>query len=443
MKVEINEVGELQRRLVFRLPSGALNKAIQEKLTTLGNTVRLDGFRPGKVPKSLLVSRYAKSVRTDIVRDMVSEYLAGIVKEMRVRLAGHVVLNGIRELVDEDLEVTCTVEIMSEFELANLNSGVILRYRVPDNDENLVQFVQHHIGNGLLGKEESEEPVKDGDSVLLSFENAEDVALFSSDKGGKLLLSLAGLPQDDLLLQTLLGVSKGEQCSVHCDFPEDFPHEKMAGIKRSVRCTVERVWTKLQENPGKEALLDQIREKQDAHDYESKIRGLMKNSLDAGERSCAHWQVDALLLERHHFPVPECLVTSQTAYLAEAVKSWEPVRLLRTFVAYGEDALKKIATRQIKLNELRAKVLALTNFKFDEDHFYQSLAGLPGYENIKKNPPSEETMARLREAEQVNQAERVMVKWALERVDVQDREVSYSEFLEHYAKLRRADLLFS
>ena len=443
MKVEINEVGELQRRLTFRLPSEALKKAAQEKLAALGNTVRLDGFRPGKVPKSVLVSRYAESVRTDVVRDMVSEYLTEIVKEMRVRLAGQVVLNGIRELVDEGLKVTCTIEIMSEFGLAKLNGGVILRHQVPDNDENFVQFIQQHIGNGLLGKEESEEPVKDGDSVLLSFDHAEDLVLFSSDEGGKLLLSLAGLPRDDLMLQALSGASKGERCSVHCDFPENFPNETVAGTKRTVCCTVERVWTKPRDNLGKEALIEQIREEQDAHDYEKKIRRLMQNSLDVGERNCLRWQVDALLLERHSFPVPESLVASQSAHLAEAVKSWEPVRLLRTFAAYGTDALKKVATRQIRLNELRTKVLALSDFKFDENHFYQQLQEMPGYENIGKNPPSEEAMARLKEAGQANQEERVVIRWALEQADVQDREVSYSEFYEHYSKLRRADLLFS
>ncbi len=442
MKVEINEIGELQRRLTFRLPSEALKKATQEKFRVLGSTVRLDGFRPGKVPKNLLVSRYSKSVRSDIVRDMVTEYLLEIAKAMRARLAGPVVLNGVRELADEDLEVVCTVEIMPEFELANLSGGVIFRRLVPDNDENFVQFVQQHIGNGLLGKEESDGPVKGRDSVLLCFENTEDASLFSPEAGRKLLLDLKDLPQNDLLSQALLGAGKGEQISIHYDFPEHFPHDRLAGTERSVQCAVENVWTKSQDNLSKEALLDQIRQEYDTREYEKRIRRLMKNSLDVGGHNCLRWQVDALLLERHHFPAPEFMVASQAAHLAEAVQAWEPVRLLRVFAAYGVDALQKIAIRQVKLNELRNRVLAFCNFSFDEDDFHRLLAGLPEYAGNGKNQPSEETTAKLKEAARANQEEKVVVKWALEQVDVQDREVDYAEFFEHYAKLRRADLIF-
>ena len=88
MQVSVETVGNLERRMTFRLPADSLDSQVGGRLREIARTARIKGFRPGKVPAKVIEQRYGEQVRAEVLDGLLRESFDSAVRENELRLAG-------------------------------------------------------------------------------------------------------------------------------------------------------------------------------------------------------------------------------------------------------------------------------------------------------------------------------------------------------------------
>src|SRR6187402_1621762 len=88
MTVQVETLDKLERRITLTLPTATINTEVESRLKKLSRTVKADGFRPGKVPMSVVAQRYGYSVHYEVMNDKVGEAFASAANEAKLRVAG-------------------------------------------------------------------------------------------------------------------------------------------------------------------------------------------------------------------------------------------------------------------------------------------------------------------------------------------------------------------
>ena len=137
MEVSIETTGGLQRRLKIAVAAESFEQRINEKLKETSQRVKLDGFRPGKVPFKEVRRRFGASVRQEVAQEMIqSSYMDAVQKE-ELAPAGSPELEVINMDVGADLEFTATFEIFPKFDVSDLSQVNVKRPEGIVRDEDL------------------------------------------------------------------------------------------------------------------------------------------------------------------------------------------------------------------------------------------------------------------------------------------------------------------
>ncbi len=136
MQTTIETLGQLERRLNVAVPRAQIEGEVEKRLARLAKTVKLPGFRPGKVPLKMVVQQYGPSVRSDVISDAVQSSFNEAVREQNLRVAGYPRIEPKQgaqsegEAADGAFEFSAVFEVYPEIKLGDLASIAIERPQV-------------------------------------------------------------------------------------------------------------------------------------------------------------------------------------------------------------------------------------------------------------------------------------------------------------------------
>ena len=118
MQVSIETLEGLERKMTVQIPSERVSEAVEKKLRDLSKTVKIDGFRPGKVPLKVVQQKFGGHVRQEVIGDVIeSSYQEALIQE-KVRPAGMPSIGSISSEEKQDMSYTATFEVYPEVEAA-------------------------------------------------------------------------------------------------------------------------------------------------------------------------------------------------------------------------------------------------------------------------------------------------------------------------------------
>ncbi len=242
MQVTIEETNALERRMTVTVPATEVDGRLQERLRNLGRTVRLKGFRPGKVPLDVIRQRYGSKVREEIIEEVIQTTLRQALDERELRVAAVPELKTLPATAgDQDLHYTARVEVfprLDEIELARLT----IRHPTAEVADSDVEQMIAMLREQRRRWEAAGRPAAAGDRVLFDY-RAEVAGGGTVPPAGhrRLALILGQSPVFADLEAALSGMSEGEEKTVALDFPADFPDPDLAGCKAEITLTVRAV----------------------------------------------------------------------------------------------------------------------------------------------------------------------------------------------------------
>ena len=228
MQVSIEALDGLARRMTVQVPSERVSEAVEKKLKDLSKTVRIDGFRPGKVPLKVVQQKFGGHVRQEVIGDVIeSSYQEALIQE-KVRPAGMPSIESVSSEEKEDMSYTATFEVYPEVDELVLNTIEVEKPMVEISEADFDAMLQK-LQDQRKTWAETKAVAKKGYQVMVDFEGRIDGELFEGGAGKDMAVEIGAgqmLPEFESGLE---GIKASEQKTVEVNFPEDYHGADVAG----------------------------------------------------------------------------------------------------------------------------------------------------------------------------------------------------------------------
>ena len=316
MNVEELKNEGLARELRVTVPAAEINEKVEKKLAELAKTVRLPGFRPGKVPVAHLRRMYGKQVKAEVVEEILRESIQKALEEADLVAAYEPEVEidggeeGAKKVIegDADLSYVMKFEIMPEFEVPEDFSDIkVTRYRVQVPEMELKEALEKVAKQFRDFEDKGEDaPAEEGDRLVVSFVGRIDGEEFEGGSAENVPVELGSGRFISDFEEQLIGAKAGEERVIRVTFPEDYGVEKLAGKEAEFTVKVESV-----QAPKEQTIDDEFARKLGLEDLET-LRERLREELAAEYERTAEAHVRQAVLdaldEKFDFPVPEKLV---------------------------------------------------------------------------------------------------------------------------------------
>ncbi|MEN7527821.1 MULTISPECIES: trigger factor [unclassified Cupriavidus] len=327
----IENLGKLDRKVTLAIPKAEVQKETQERLVRLSKTVKMSGFRPGKVPMKMVEKQYGQQVEFEVRFDKAARKFFDITQAQEVKVAGQPKFDLKTEGVSEDeVAFEATFEVYPEVKIGDLTAAEVTRTKTEIGDAEIDKTVDilrkqrvhyHPRGEaGAHGDGGGDVAAKNGDRVTIDFVGKIDDVEFAGGKAEDFVYVLGEgrmLPEFEA---ATLGLKEGESKTFPLTFPEDYHGKEVAGKTASFTVTLKKVeWAHLPEVDDTFAkslgIADGSVEKMRAD-----IRENLEREVKRRTHSMLKDQVMEALLKVSELDVPKALVEQDQERLVEMAR---------------------------------------------------------------------------------------------------------------------------
>jgi trigger factor len=236
----IENIGQLERRLVMAVPVADIDRQVGDRLKQLARTIRMAGFRPGKVPLKLVEQTYGPQVRSEVIGDAVQKSFTDAVRDQNLRVAGYPRIERNDGAPEGELQFSATFEVYPEIAPGELK-GVTIERPTLAVGEGEVEKTLEVLRKQRIKYEPADRPAASGDRVTVDFVGTIDGAEFPGGKGEDFAFVLG---EGRMLPDFEAGVSDssaGDSGTVPVTFPADYQSKDLAGKTASFEITLKKV----------------------------------------------------------------------------------------------------------------------------------------------------------------------------------------------------------
>ena len=248
MAVTVETLEKLERKITLTLPVNTIQSEVETRLKRLARTVKMDGFRPGKVPMNVVSQRYGYSVHYEVMNDKVGEAFSAAVTEAKLRVAGQPRISE-KETTPEaegaaagEVSFDAIFEVYPEVKMGDLSAAEVEKVSAEVSDEAIDKTID------ILRKQRrsfaqraADAPAQDGDRATIDFEGKIDGEPFA---GGKAEAFQFLVGEGQMLKEfedAVRGMKSGESKTFPLNFPEEYHGKEVAGKQADFLVTVNKL----------------------------------------------------------------------------------------------------------------------------------------------------------------------------------------------------------
>ena len=227
MQVSVETTQGLERKVTISIPAADMKTEVQKRLQQLSKTQRMAGFRPGKIPMSIIKKRFGPAVRNEVYQEAMSRSFYEAIQQQNIQPAGQPMLDA-ESFEGDDFEFTATFEVFPDIKLKPFKDIEIEQpvAEITDKDiDNMLTNLQKQKGTWVPVKRMA----KKEDKVTIDFVGKVDGEEFEGGAAEKFDLILGSDSMIPGFEKQLLKLKKGEERDINVTFPEDYQAENLAG----------------------------------------------------------------------------------------------------------------------------------------------------------------------------------------------------------------------
>jgi len=404
----------LKREFEVVITDNEINKLVNVKLENIAKGVNLPGFRPGKVPISVVKNRFGKQILGEVVRESVDSLTKETIEKNNLIPSSQPKVEIVSFEEGQDLKAKLSVEIMPEIEIPDLSkldiTKPVVKVSEKEIDEAVEKIARENIGTKTVTEKR---PAKTGDTVVIDFLGKIDDVPFEGGeaKGHNLKLgSNSFIPGFE---DGLVGCSIGKKVNINVTFPEDYQASNLAGKNAVFETTINEIKedNDLLINDGFAKNLGM----EDLNALKKAVSEQMNKQHDIASRDKSKRQILDLLADAVSFELPETLEKEEYNSICKAMN---PNAKPEKMDASNEDApepqvdegmsneekidASEIAQRRVRLGLLLSEIGRKNNIKVEEEDtrkaMMQEIQKYPGQEKqvmdyFKNNPEAQQQLS--------------------------------------------------
>ena len=240
MQVSIETTSGLERRMIIGIPADRIDGEVDARLKKNAAQVRIDGFRPGKVPMKVLKQRFGPGVRQEVLQEVLSESFQEAVNKENLRPAGMPAIEAKTNEPGRDFEYIATFEIYPEVELADFSKIELTRQQASVEDADVDKMIDQ-LREQQGSFEAVERAAAAGDEVTIDYLGKKDGEAFEGGSAEDAKLELGSGRMIPGFEDGIIGMSAGESKDLELSFPEDYHNEELKGAAVVFTITVKQV----------------------------------------------------------------------------------------------------------------------------------------------------------------------------------------------------------
>ncbi len=438
MQVSVESSEGLERRMTVELPAEKVTEAVEKRLKEIARTARLDGFRPGKVPLSVVRKRFGGQVQQEVFGDLVqSSYFEAISSE-NLNPAGEPTIEPVEKAAGEGMAYVAVFEVMPEITLAELTDVTIQRPVAEVTDADVDQMVEK------LRKQRTtwntvEREAREGDQVTIDFKGYIDDEPFDGGTAEGVPLVLGSGAMIPGFEEGLIGAKAGDERTLEVTFPEDYRVDSLAGKQARFEVKVNAVAEPVVPEVDEEFAKAYGVTEGGVEAFRNEIRSNMERELADKIRSDLKEQVMDALLEANQIEVPKALVRQEAQALEQQTKENMAQSGQASTLDLPLELFEDQARRRVALGLIIGEVLRVNDIKVDQDRVRQKVEQFAqSYES-----PQEVIDYYYSDPNHLGPVENVVledqvVDWVLEQAKVEERPASFDEIMNPAPKPEQA-----
>ncbi len=389
----------LRREFSVVIPAGELDSKVSERLDAMKDKVRINGFRPGKVPTAHMRRMYGRSAMAEAIDAAMRDVNAKIIADNNFRLAMQpkVTLPEDEKAVEDvisgksDLSYTVAMEILAPIELADFKSIEVTRLTTDVTDDEVNEGIKRIADQNrpYAPKGEGAKAEKD-DRITIAFVGSIDGVPFEGGSAEDVPLTLGSNTFIPGFEDQLIGIAAGEERKVNVSFPDNYPAAQLAG-----KAAVFDVTAKSIEAPGEVTIDDEFAKSLGMESLD-KVKEAVRDRIQREHDSISKQRVKRILFdaldERHKFELPPALVeqefnnlwTTATEELKQQGKTFEDEN---TTEEKERAEYQRIADRRVRLGLLLDEIARRNNINVTDEETTRAIV-----EHVRQYPGREKEL---------------------------------------------------
>jgi trigger factor len=242
MAVNVETLEKLERKITLTLPASVIQSEVDSRLKRLARTVKMDGFRPGKVPMTVVAQRYGYSVHYEVMNDKVGEAFAQAANEAKLRVAGQPRITEKEQAPEGELAFDAVFEVYPEVKLGDLATAEVERLNAEVSEaaiDKTLDILRKQ--RRTFAQRPHDAPAEEGDRVTVDFEGKIDGETFQGGKADDFQVSLGEGQMLKEFEDAVRGMKAGESKTFPLAFPADYHGKDVAGKQADFMVTVKKI----------------------------------------------------------------------------------------------------------------------------------------------------------------------------------------------------------
>jgi trigger factor len=242
MTVTVETLEKLERKITLTLPLGLVQSEVQSRLKKLARTVKMDGFRPGKVPMNVVTQRYGYSVHYEVMNDKVGEAFATAANEAKLRVAGQPQITEKDASPEGEMAFDAVFEVYPEVKIADLSSAEVKKISAEVTDtaiDKTLDILRKQ--RRTFAQRAHDAPAQDGDRVTVDFEGKIDGEAFAGGKADEFQFILGDGQMLKEFEEATRGMKSGESKTFQMAFPADYHGKEVAGKSADFMVSLKKI----------------------------------------------------------------------------------------------------------------------------------------------------------------------------------------------------------
>ena len=428
MKIEVQSKKGLRTILSVVVDKKTIQLKMDERLNELQKEVALKGFRPGKVPSSVIKSQFGKSIYGEVIDKILKETSSKAISEKKLKVAGQPKIDLKQFGEGKDLNYELQIDCLPEVKLKSLDKFKATDYKILIEkkiiEEKLKELADQN--KNFDSKKDNEKSII-GDQVIFDYSATVDGNKFDGSDGKNVQIELG----KDLFLkgfdEQLLGVKKGDLKIVDAVLPANHPKKELANKKTKFECKIlnlkKPVQSKIDDNFAKMmgakdiANLKMLIEKQISSQYSQALNSITKKEiLDQIEKN-------------HDIDLPKNLIEQEISMITQNLKSEDKEK--------HKENNEKLAKSRIKLGLILNELGEKNDLKVSDDEvraeIQKQIKGMPGQEKMvleyyQKNPSASQSLKGSLYEEKIIKLIKSKINLKTKEIEIKEAEKIISDF---------------
>lgn len=364
MQVSV-EAGEgLERKLTVQVPAETVEIEVNNRLNSIKRTVKLDGFRPGKVPLKVVKQKYSGTVLQEVAGELMQTSFRDAITQENLQPAGDPVIQAQDLILGQIMEYTATFEVYPEVSLAPIADLSIEKTDASVEASDIDKMIDV-LRKQKLDWQEVERASANDDRITIDFVGSVDGEKFDGGSADDMPMVLGASQMIPGFEEHLTGLKVGEKSTFKVPFPDDYAAKELAGKEAEFAVTVKKVeQSKLPELDEEFAKAFGVASG-DVDDLKKDIRANMERELSRKLRSALKGSVMDALVKANPLDVPSAVVQQEADTLKKQTEAQTPGSNLPV-ESFTDDA-----KRRVQLGMILAEVAKASELKIDADMIKQ------------------------------------------------------------------------